>query len=199
MAAKVGLTGGIGSGKTVVAGLFADQKILVVDADTIAREITRPGTPALSAITSHFGHCILHPDGHLDRSALRRIVFARDDQRQWLESLLHPIIRQEMDQRAQACPDPYCILDIPLLIETKRQGDMDCVIVVHCPRQRRIDRLMRSRNMSRQEIERIMKQQVTDRERVAAADWVLKNDSDLTTLKTRFQSLFTTLTSRFGR
>ncbi len=198
MAARVGLTGGIGSGKSTVAKLFADRGVLVVDADVVARNVTRPGTRALATIVSRFGEGILKADGSLDRGALGRVVFASADQRLWLENLLHPLIRREMDSRASNCTDPYCILEIPLLVETGRQQDMDCVIVVHCPREVRIARVIESRGMRREDVERVMDQQATDEERLEAADHVLDNDSDRETLASRFGRVLMDLQRRFG-
>ena len=198
MAARVGLTGGVGSGKSTVADLFADRGVLVVDADAVAREVTRPGTGALATIASHFGDEVLKADGSLDRGALGREVFANAEQRLWLESLLHPLIRREMDSRASNCTDPFCILEIPLLVETGRQRDMDCVIVVHCPREVRIARLTESRGMHREDVERVMDQQVTDEERLEAADYTLDNGSDRRTLESRFGRLFRDLKRRFS-
>ena len=198
MAARVGLTGGIGSGKSTVAKLFADRGILVVDADVVARNVTRPGTRALATIVSRFGKGILKADGSLDREALGRKVFSSEDQRLWLENLLHPLIRREMDNRASNCTDPFCILEIPLLVETGRQQDMDCVIVVHCPREVRIVRLIESRGMSREDVEQVMDQQATDEERLKAADFVLNNDSDRETLASRFDRVLMDLQRRFG-
>ena len=198
MAARVGLTGGIGSGKSTVAKLFADRGVQVVDADAVAREVTRPGAKALAMIVSRFGEGILKADGSLDRGALGREVFASADQRLWLENLLHPLIRREMDSRASNCTDPYCILEIPLLVETGRQQDMDCVIVVHCPREVRIARLIESRGMSREDVEQVMDQQATDEERLKAANHVLDNDSDQETLASRFDRVLMDLQRRFG-
>ncbi len=198
MAAKVGLTGGIGSGKTTVTKLFAEQGVPIVDADAIAHQLTRSGTPALAKIASHFGKNLLRTDGSLDRALLRQRVFYRESERLWLENLLHPLIRTEMNRQAEHCRAAYCILDIPLLVETGRQHDMDYVIVVHCPRELRITRLITTRNMPKQDIKRIMAQQATDYERLAAADFVLVNDAGPEALETHFRRAFSALTSRFG-
>ena len=198
MAARVGLTGGIGSGKSTVAKLFAGRGVLVVDADAVARDVTLPGTRALVTIVSRFGDRILTADGRLDRAALGREIFASADQRRWLERLLHPLIRREMDTQASNCTDPYCILEIPLLVETGRQEDMDCVIAVHCPREVRIARLSESRGMCREDVERVMDQQITDEARLDAADYALDNGSDPEALKSRFIKVFMDLERRFS-
>ena len=198
MAARVGLTGGIGSGKSTVAAMFAGHGVLVIDADQVARAVTSPGTDALDAISNRFGSGVLGSDGALDRKALGRVVFADPEERRWLEKLLHPLIRAEMDRQAVACEDPFCILEIPLLVETGRHAEMDCVVVVHCPRALRIKRLEVTRGMSPGDVEQIMAQQATDEERLAAADHVIHNDADMSTLQLRVDRVFGELENRFG-
>ena len=198
MAARVGLTGGIGSGKSTVAGLFADLGVAIIDADRVARSVTAPGSDALRAITDRFGPSVLQSDGGLDRKALGRLVFADTSQRQWLEELLHPLIRLEMDRQAADCAAPFCILEIPLLVETGRYREMDCVVVVHCPRATRKQRLQASRGMTPAEAERIMDQQATDEDRIAVADHVIDNDKDLATLEARVIDVHRALQQRFA-
>lgn len=197
MAARVGLTGGIGSGKSTVAGLFSELGVRIIDADQIARSVTQPGSDALLAISSRFGDGVLQLDGSLDRKALGRQVFANEEQRRWLEQLLHPLIRNAMDQQAADCEDPFCILEIPLLVETGRHHDMDSVIVVQCPRTTRIQRLQSDRGMSAIEVERIMAQQATDEERLTSADYVINNDADIETLTHRVSQVFHKLRKKF--
>ncbi len=115
----VGLTGGIGSGKSTVANLFAEHGVPIIDTDVLARDLTLPNQPALAAIAQHFGQTVLHPDGSLNRGTLRNIIFANEAERTWLEHLLHPLIRAEIKQQIQNLPSPYCIVVIPLLFETK--------------------------------------------------------------------------------
>ncbi|MGI9316746.1 MAG: dephospho-CoA kinase [bacterium] len=182
MAAKIGLTGGIGSGKSSVAGLFKQLGVEVIDADSIARDITKPGSLAFDEIVQRFSHRVLLPDGRLDRKSLGEVVFSDEDQRRWLEALLHPEIRRQMDQRASECPDPYCVLEIPLLQESGRYRDMARTIVVHCPQDIRIERLKISRAMPSTVAENIMNNQASDEERLAIADFVIDNSGDLNDL-----------------
>jgi dephospho-CoA kinase len=182
MAASIGLTGGIGSGKSTVAELFQQLRVEVVDADSIAREITTPGSPAVEEIAQRFGNDMLLPDGSLNRNGLAELVFSDEDQRRWLESLLHPEIRRRMDQRASKCPDPYCVLEIPLLVESGRYRDMAQIIVVHCPKKIRIERLKTSRNMPASVVEKIMNNQASDEERLAVADFVIDNTGKISDL-----------------
>ncbi len=198
MAARIGLTGGIGSGKSTVAALFAGHGVPVIDADQVARDVCAPGGPALGAIREKFGDSILSDDGTLDRAALGRRVFADPGERQWLEELLHPLIRERMDAMAAASDAPFCILEIPLLVESGRDRDMDRVVVVHCPREERIRRLETSRGMSRDEVLRIMAQQASDEERMVAADHVIRNDADAGTLAARVGDVFLALKEAFG-
>lgn len=198
MTARVGLTGGIGSGKSTAANLFAGHGIEVIDADQVARAVTAPGTPALDSITRKFGSEVLGPDGSLDRKALGGRVFSDASARRWLEQLLHPLIRECMDRRAADCDDPFCILEIPLLVESGRHHDMDCVVVVHCAREVRIRRLGASRGMTRAESERIMAQQATDEDRLAAADYIINNDGDLSALRRQVDEVYAELRRRYG-
>ena len=198
MAAKIGLTGGIGSGKSTVAELFKQLKVEVIDADSIAREITKPGSPALEEIVQRFGDKLLLPDGRLDRSGLAELVFSNEDQRRWLESLLHPEIRRRMDQSASNCPDPYCILEIPLLVESGRYRDMARTIVVHCPKEIRIERLKSSRGMTPSVAENIMNNQASDEERLAVADFVVNNAGELSDLDAQVVKIHSLLSQLYG-
>lgn len=183
MAAPIGLTGGIGSGKSSVAGLFKKLQVEVIDADSIAREITVPGSPALREIVDRFGDQVLQESGRLNRKKLADVVFSDDDQRGWLEALLHPEIRRRMDERASNCGDPYCVLEIPLLLESGRYRDMAMTIVVHCPSDIRIRRLEISRNMPAAQAASIMRNQATDEERLAIADFVIDNSGEIEDLE----------------
>ena len=127
---KVGLTGGIGCGKTTVANIFAELTVPVIDADQIARQLVQPGEPALAAIIGHFGDSLL-AGGQLDRARLRARIFADERQRVWLENLLHPLIYADMQRRVDALPDAYAVLAIPLLLETGRRDFVDRLLVAH--------------------------------------------------------------------
>lgn len=172
----VGLTGGIGSGKTTVADCFAALGVPVIDTDVIARQLTAPGGSALTEIQTAFGEAILLPDGTLDRAALRRRVFADTAARGQLEAILHPRIRQQVEQALATLTAPYAVIVIPLLVETGAYRDLlGRVLVVDCPEALQIERVMARSGLARDEVERIMAAQAGHAERLAAADDVIAN------------------------
>lgn len=179
---RVGLTGGIGSGKSSVAELFAGLGAGVIDTDLIARELTEPGTPTLARIVADFGSEVLSPDGTLDRGALRERVFRDRVARTRLESILHPSIRDLMLERVAKLRAPYALLVVPLLFETGQETLMDRVLVVDCPEETQIERVQRRSQLSRAEIERILASQVSRAERLARADDVIDNSGALAAL-----------------
>lgn len=142
MALIVGITGGIGSGKSAVTQRFEQLGITVVDADLAARVIVEPGRPALSAIAEHFGHNIIQADGTLDRAALRQRVFADESERHWLEQLTHPLIGQEILGQLTAASSAYTLLSSPLLLETSQKELANCVVVVDVPEETQLERTM---------------------------------------------------------
>ncbi|TDJ48073.1 MAG: dephospho-CoA kinase [Gammaproteobacteria bacterium] len=172
---RIGLTGGIASGKSLVAEQFARLGVTVIDTDRIAREIVAPGTPALAEITAAFGSEILTPDGGLDRRALRATVFADSTQRRRLEAILHPRIRQRTLQRADADAGRYHVIAVPLLIETDFQTLVDRVLVVDCPESAQRERLLERDDEDPQQIERILAAQASRQTRLAGADDVIDN------------------------
>ena len=176
--AIVGLTGGIGSGKSTVARLFGELGVHWVDADQVAREVVEPGTPALRQIESHFGPDILKPDGTLDRAQLRTVVFNDPDQRVWLEKLLHPIIRDELIRqlRPAGYTLPYVLLVSPLLLETDQHTMTDRVLVVDVPEAVQIDRTVIRDDNPRDQVERIIAAQIPRQDRLERADVVINND-----------------------
>jgi len=188
----VGLTGGIGSGKSAVADLFAARGVLVIDTDAIAHELTAPGGAAMQAIRAEFGEAAAGADGALDRAAMRAIVFADPSARRRLEAILHPLIRAEGERRLAAKPagSPYAILMVPLLIEA---GDyrkrVNRIAVVDCAEATQIDRVRRRNGLARSEIERILAAQATRAERLAAADDVIDNDGELAALPPQVERL----------
>ena len=188
----VGLTGGIGSGKSAVAELFAARGVPVIDTDAIAHELTAPGGAAMPAICAEFGDGAAGADGALDRAAMRAIVFADPSARKRLEAILHPMIRSESERRlaAHAAGSAYAILMVPLLIES---GDyrkrVNRIAVVDCAEATQIDRVMRRNGLARSEIERILAAQATRAERLAAADDVIDNDQDLAALPPQIERL----------
>jgi len=200
VAAKIGLTGGIGSGKSAVARAFAALGVTVIDADAIARELSAPGGEAYAQIVAQFGDEILAADGDIDRARLGRIVFASDNKRRALEAILHPPIRREMHARAAADTGTYCILDIPLLIESKQHHDVQRVLVVTCATDKRMRRIKNrdGNRMSEADIERVMQTQVDDAARLAAADEVIDNNGDLDDLHRQVRQLHKTYTALFS-
>ena len=179
----VGITGGIGSGKSAVTSRFAQLGITVVDADLAARVVVNPGRPALQAIAEHFGASILQADGSLDRAALRRIVFAEPAQRQWLEQLTHPLIGEEIRAQLAASRSPYTILSSPLLLESSSQRELaELVVVVDVPEDIQLARTMARDGNDEAQVRRIMAAQLPRDERLALADIVVDNSSSLASL-----------------
>ena len=189
MAAKVGLTGGIGSGKSAVAACFAELGVTVIDADAIARELTAPGGAQVGAVVECFGAEITAADGEIDRKKLGALVFASEERRKQLEAILHPPIRAEMFARAARAGGAYCVLDIPLLVENRQHFDVRRVAVVSCARETRIARLVKTRGMRAADIERVMQSQASEEERLAAADDVIDNNGALADLAPRVKEL----------
>lgn len=192
---KVGLTGGIGSGKSAVARLLAEHGAPIIDADALAREVVAPGTPGLAEIVAAFGDEVLLPDGSLDRPALGRIVFADPEQRRRLEKITHPLIGEETFRRMEAYADhPVVVHDVPLLAEGRMEGLYDCVIVVEAPREIRLERL-EQRGLPRTEAEGRMATQATDEQRRAIATYVIDNGGTLGDLRRQVDQVWTKLTS----
>lgn len=185
----VGLTGGIGSGKSAVSEHFARLGVPVIDADAVARDVVAPGRAALSEIVDAFGPDLLTPEGILDRRRLRERVFREPRERRRLEAILHPRIRDEMLRRLRAVEAPYCVLCIPLLLETDQRDLVDRVLVVDTSPQHQIERTQARDGSPRETIERIMRSQLGREERLAAADDVIENDGTLEQLRTRVEAL----------
>ncbi|TXZ73631.1 dephospho-CoA kinase [Vibrio mimicus] len=178
MSFVVALTGGIASGKTTVANLFHEHfGIDLVDADVIAREVVEPGTDGLKAIAAHFGQTILNQDGSLNRTALRERIFADPEQKTWINQLLHPMIRQRMQQALAQTTSPYTLLIVPLLVENQLQNMADRVLVVDVEESIQIERTIARDNVSIEQAQAILAAQATRAQRLAIADDVLKNDA----------------------
>ncbi len=175
---RVALTGGIASGKSAVAALFEARGVPVVDSDAIAREIVAPGSPALEAIRRRFGEGILQGDGTLDRRALREQVFADPVARRDLEAITHPAIRARMQEWSQAVTGPYQIHMIPLLVESGGRRDFDRVLVVDCPEELQIQRVMQRDGVDANSARNILAAQASRAARLAIADDVIVNDGD---------------------
>ena len=172
----VGLTGGIGSGKSTVADRFAALGVPVIDTDVIARRLAEPGGEALPEIRAAFGESVMQPDGGLDRPALRSRVFSDADARRRLEAILHPRVRRSVGQALDDLKAPYALVVIPLLVETGGYRDvLDRVLVIDCPEALQVERVMARSGLSHDEVGAILAAQATRAERLAVADDVLEN------------------------
>lgn len=186
----VGLTGGIGSGKSTVADLFVAAGAGLVDTDAIAHELTAPDGAAMPAIAAAFGAAVLTPTGALDRAAMRQRVFADAGARQQLEAILHPMIRQLSDARCLAATTPYVVLAVPLLVESGTyRARCDRIVVVDCPESLQIERVMARNGLAADQVRAIMAAQATRADRLAAADDVVLNDGGLTKLYEQVERL----------
>ena len=186
----VGLTGGIGSGKSVVAELFARRGIAVVDADAIAHELTAPGGAAIEAIRESFGSDFLTPEGALDRERMRALVFRDPKSKRRLERILHPRIRGESAARIASANSPYVILMVPLLVEGGAdRSRCQRVVVVDCDEDTQIERVMRRNGLSGDEVRRIMASQAARRDRLAAADDIVDNTKGFDDLEPQVHKL----------
>ena len=186
---RIGLTGGIASGKSTVANLFAALGVPVVDTDVLSREVVAPGSPLLRQITDHFGDHVQSRDGSLNRQELRKHIFADTEQRKWLEALLHPAIRELTDARCEAAIGPYVMVAIPLLVETGGEARFDRVLVVDCDPDLQVSRLMARDGIRREEALRMLAAQATREARLAVADDVIRNDGDIASLREQVEKL----------
>lgn len=186
---RVGLTGGIASGKSTVARLLAGHGAAIIDTDVVAREVVAPGTPALAEIAEEFGAGMLRPDGTLDRAAMRRVVFADPERRCRLEAILHPRIRARSLELAAERPGPYQVFVVPLLVETDFAALVDRVLVVDCAPETQMNRLVQRDGISPEEALRMIGSQATRDERLAVADDVVRNDGDLAALEEAVRQL----------
>jgi dephospho-CoA kinase len=197
----VGLTGGIGSGKSTVAALLEARGAIVLDADAIAREVVEPGSPALAALVERFGPDILDESGRLDRAALAAKAFVTDQDRADLEAITHPAIGAEFLRRLADCPaDAVVVHDVPLLAESKKKAagrlpDYDAVIVVEAPLEVRLARLA-ARGVDRDDARRRIAQQATDEERRALATWIVDNSGDRAALAEQVDGIWAELQAR---
>jgi dephospho-CoA kinase len=183
MGRVIGVTGGIGSGKSAVTQCFEQLGITVVDADLVARVVVEPGKPALKAIEQHFGPAVINPDGTLDRAALRARVFSDETERTWLENLTHPLIGQEILDQLAASSSPYTILSSPLLLETSQGELTDTIVVVDVPPGVQLSRTMARDNNDEAQVKRIMAAQIQREKRLDRADYVIDNSGELAGLQ----------------
>lgn len=185
----VGLTGGIGSGKTAVSDAFAELGVDIVDADVIARDVVAPGSEGLDAIAAHFGESILLADGTLDRPALRTRIFDTPEEKAWLDNLLHPMIREGMTNAVDAAQSAYCILAIPLLVENNLHTMVDRVLVVDCNESQQLTRATQRDGSEERTIRNIIASQASRQQRLAIADDVIDNSGTLDELRAQVKQL----------
>ena len=186
---RIGLTGGIASGKSTAADLFAARGVPIIDTDKIARDVVEPGQPPLERLVERFGRGILTPDGHLDRPKLREIVFSDPKARADLEALTHPAIGSAVEALAAAAGGPYQILVIPLLVEKGLAGRLDRVLVVDCPEQMQLERLQKRDGSSSEQARAMLNAQASRAERLKAAHDVIHNESDVVALREQVATL----------
>jgi dephospho-CoA kinase len=196
----IGLTGGIGSGKSSAAKIFEELGAAIVDTDEIARRLTGPGGAATAAIREQFGDDYLTRDGSLDRVRMRKLVFGDPASRRKLESILHPLIRDGSKARLVTVPEPYVLLVVPLLLETGAYRDLiNRVLVVDCDEEQQVERASRRSQLSADEVRAIMAVQLPRSERLARADDVLHNNADLTALRRQAEALHAKYLALAGR
>ncbi|WLI89877.1 dephospho-CoA kinase [Massilia sp. R2A-15] len=197
---QIGLTGGIGCGKTTVADMFAALGASVVDTDLIAHSMTVPGGPAMAAIAAEFGPAYLAADGALDRAAMRALVFSDPSAKQRLEAILHPLIRAAAEREAAEAKGAYVIFVVPLLIESGNwRGRVARVLAIDCPESMQIARVMARNGLPEAQVRGIMAAQVTRAQRLAAADDVIVNDDGIAALAPQVEALhrqYITMSSR---
>jgi dephospho-CoA kinase len=188
---NIGLTGGIGSGKSTVSALLAERGAVIIDADRIAREVVEPGTPGLAAVVAAFGDGVVGPDGGLDRPALAAVVFADPEARARLDGIVHPLVRARAAEVAAAAPpDAVLVHDIPLLVETGQAGRYELVLVVQADLDTRVARLV-ARGMTEDDARARIAAQATDEQRAAVADVVLDNSGTREELASRVDRFWT--------
>ncbi len=196
---RVGLTGGVASGKSTVSALLRDLGAVVVDADQLAREVVAPGTEGLAAIVEAFGPAVLAPDGSLDRPAMGAIVFGDAERRRLLESIIHPLVRARgAELEAAAAPGAIVVHDIPLLVETGQAARFDAIVVVDVPPDLQLDRMTSLRGLTRTEAEARLSAQASRAERLSVATYVVDNSGTLEDLRERVTEVFGDLTDGAG-
>jgi dephospho-CoA kinase len=192
---RVGLTGGVASGKSTVSAMLRELGAVVIDADQLAREVVAPGTPGLASVASEFGDAVLTATGELDRPAMARTVFGDDEARRRLESIIHPLVFAEIQRlEAEAPPGAVVVHDIPLLAESGRAPSFDAVLVVDVDPALQLERMLADRGWSREEAEARMRAQASRADRLAVATHVIDNTGSLDELRARVREVYAELT-----
>jgi len=186
---KVGLTGGIGCGKTTVATVFAQFNVPVIDADEIAHQVVAIGQPSLKLIEQTFGVQSLQPDGSLNRAYIRDLIFNDAAQKQKLEAIIHPLVYQTIEQQLVLLDTPYCLISIPLLFETNTAGRVDRVLVIDCPVETQIERVLKRDGLTMERVQSIIASQVSRAVRIAKADDIIDNTKTNTELAQQVEKL----------
>lgn len=186
---RIGLTGGIASGKSTVSRTFTELGIAVIDADEVAREVVAPGTPGLAAVVRRFGVAVLEASGALNRSALRAQIFEDPAARRDLESILHPLIRRRMDELADAASGPYIVMAIPLLVEGGQQGRVDRVLLIDADESTQLQRVMSRDNIPQAQAQAIVAAQASRAQRLKRADDVIANTGTVAELRQAVEKL----------
>jgi dephospho-CoA kinase len=193
---RVGLTGGVASGKSTVAKILAGLGAVVIDADALAREVVQAGTPGFDQVVAEFGADLVGPDGQLDRPALGRLVFTDEDARKRLEAIVHPLVFQRYAELESDAPDDGVVVhDIPLLAESGRAADFDAVIVVDAPRELQVERMTTDRGWTVEDAESRIAAQASREDRLAIATYVVDNTGTLEELRARVEEIYDALTS----
>jgi dephospho-CoA kinase len=191
---RVGLTGGVASGKSTVSAILAELGAVVIDADLVAREVVARGTPGLDAVVAEFGPSLLTAEGELDRPAMGRLVFGDEGARQRLEAIVHPLVIERMAALEQAAgPDDVVVHDIPLLAEGGRADTFDAVVVVDAPRELQLERMLSERGWTREDAEARIAAQATREQRRAVATHVIDNSGSLEELRARVEAVYAEL------
>ena len=197
MTVRVGLTGGIASGKSTVSAILAELGAVVIDADLIAREVVARGTPGLDAVVAEFGPGLLTADGDLDRPAMGALVFGDPSARKRLEAIIHPLVHRRSEElEASAPPGSVVVHDIPLLAEVGRAGQFDAVVVVDAPTEVQVERMVRERGWTREDAEARIAAQASREDRLALATHVIDNTGSLDDLRRRVEATYAELAAR---
>lgn len=185
----IGLTGGIGAGKSAAGELFEQLGVPLIDTDQLAHALVQPGEPALALIVRHFGPRILNELGQLDRKYLRSVIFDAPHEREWLEKCLHPLIREQIRHQLKGLDAPYCLIIIPLLFETQPNPLIHRILVVDAPLHQQRERVLQRENITEHQINKIIQRQASRKQRLAGADDVIYNDGNKIEMKAQVKRL----------